>query len=230
MTDRVSVSAGGASAPSEPGGKGRSAPEAAAGGAPAGRVADAVRAFQRGSREERERAFQLVYQTYFRAIQRYFARRGRSPDDALDLTQETFLGIYKGLEAYEHRERFEAWLYRVAQTTYLKWRRRAATAKRSGVEVSRDAMDNPETIASTPGRQLGGLLGKERRHALRAAVEELPEQMRDCLTLRLYHDLAYREIAVVKKISIETVKAHLFRARKRLQERLTDFVWGDSDV
>ena len=60
-------------------------------------------------------------------------------------------------------------------------------------------MENPETIGSTPGRQLGGVLAKERRKALRAAVEELPEQMRDCLTLRLFHDLAYREIAVVKK-------------------------------
>lgn len=228
MTDRapVSVGGGGARAPHEPG---LAAGEAAAGGAP-GRIAEAVRRFQEGSGAERERAFQLLYQTYFRAIQRYFARRGLSPDDGLDLTQDTFLGIYKGLETYEHRERFEAWLYRVAQTTYLKWRRRAATAKRSGVEISRDAMDHPETIASTPGRQLGGLLGEERRKALRAAVEELPEQMRDCLTLRLYHDLAYREIALVKKLSIETVKAHLFRARKRLQERLSDFVFGESDV
>lgn len=214
MTERVAVPAGEADAP---------------GGTPA-RVAEAIRRFQEGRGEERERAFRLLYETYFRAIQRFFARRGLSPDDSLDLTQETFLGIYKGLETYEHRQRFEAWLFRVAQTTFLKWRRRAATVKRSGVEISRDAMDNPESIASSPGRQLGGLLDRERRNALRAAVDELPEQQRDCLTLRLYHDLAYREIAVVKKISIETVKAHLFRARKRLEERLSDFRFGDSDV
>lgn len=220
MTERVSVPVGDAQAP---GG-------AAGGVAATERIAEAVHRFREGSAEERERAFRFLYETYFRAIQRYFARRGLSPDDSLDLTQETFLGIYKGLETYEDRQRFEAWLYRVAKTTYLKWRRRAATAKRSGVEISRDAMDQPETIASTPGRQLGGVLSKERKKALRGAVEELPEQMRDCLTLRLYHDLAYREIAVVKKISIETVKAHLFRARKRLQELLTDFALEDSDV
>lgn len=228
MTEQAFVPAGDAQAPGGAGGPGV-AGERAAEEAPT-RIAQAVRRFQEGSGAERERAFQLLYETYFRAIQRYFARRGLSADDGLDLTQETFLGIYKGLETYEHRQRFEAWLYRVAQTTYLKWRRRAATAKRSGVEISRDAMDNPETIASSPGRQLGRILDKERLKALRAAVEDLPEQMRDCLTLRLYHDLAYREIAVVKKISIETVKAHLFRARKRLQERLSDFVFGESDV
>jgi RNA polymerase sigma-70 factor, ECF subfamily len=200
-----------------------------AGGTPP-RVSEAVRLFQDGGEAERERAFQLLYETYFRAVQRFFSRRGASPDDALDLTQETLVGIYKGLETYEHRERFEAWMFRVATTTWLKWRRRAATAKRSGIEISRDAMDTPEGLTSVPGRQLGGLIDRERRKALRTAVEELPEQMRDCLTLRLYHDLAYREIAVVKKISIETVKAHLFRARKRLQELLTDFEFGDTDV
>lgn len=216
MAERVAVSKGDAGASGS-----ESAPS---------RVAAAVRAFQEGGAEEREAAFRFLYDTYFRALERYFGRRGLSPDDRLDLTQETFLGIYKALEGYEHRERFEAWLYRVAETTFLKWRRRAATVKRSGVEISRDAMENPETIASTPGRQLGRVLDRERRKALRAAVEELPEQQRDCLTLRLYHDLAYREIAVVKKVSIETVKAHLFRARKRLEERLSGFAWGDTDV
>lgn len=205
------------------------------GGSPGGvaapeRVAATIRAFQEGGGEERDQAFRLLYETYFRAVQGYFARRGLSPDDRLDLTQETFLGIYKALETYEHRQRFEAWLFRVAETTFLKWRRRAATAKRSGIEISRDAMDNPGTIASEPGRQLGQVLAEERRNALRAAVEELPRGMRDCLTLRLYHDLAYRDIAVVQKISIETVKAHLFRARKRLQELLGDFTVGESDV
>ncbi len=192
------------------------------------RIAEAIRRFQGG--RDREVAFRLIYETYFPALQRFFSRRGLSADDTLDLTQETFLGIYKGLETYEHRERFAAWLYRVATTTYLKWRRRAATGKRSGVEISRDAMDQPEAIASTPGLQLGTLVAEERSRELRAAVAELPEQMRECLTLRLYHDLAYREIALVKKISVETVKAHLFRARKKLQERLADFVFGDSDV
>jgi RNA polymerase sigma-70 factor (ECF subfamily) len=60
-------------------------------------------------------------------------------------------------------------------------------------------------------------------------VAELPEQMRDCLTLRLYHQLSYQEIATLKRISVETVKAHLFRARKKLQERLADFTLDDPE-
>jgi RNA polymerase sigma-70 factor, ECF subfamily len=188
-------------------------------------VGQAIRRFQEG--KDRQGAFRFLYETYFRAIERFFARKGLSPEDCLDLTQETFLGIYKGLDGYEHRQQFTAWLYRAATTTWLKRLRSAATAKRAAVEVSHDAMENPDLLLAVPGRQLDGLLDEERWRALRAAVAELPEQMRDCLTLRLYHQLSYGEIAVVKKISVETVKAHLFRARKKLQEKLADFALGD---
>jgi len=191
-------------------------------------VEQAIRRFQEG--HDRQGAFRILYETYFRAIERFFARKGLPPEDCLDLTQETFLGIYRGLDSYENRQRFSAWLYRVATTTFLKRHRTAMTAKRAAVEVSRDGMEHPEATLAVPGRQLDSLLDEERWRALRAAVAELPEQMRDCLTLRLYHQLSYNEIAVVKKISIETVKAHLFRARKKLQEKLADFALGDLEV
>ena len=185
----------------------------------------AIQRFQDGS--DRQGAFRFLYETYFRAIERFFARKGLLPEDCLDLTQETFLGIYKGLDRYDHRQQFTAWLYRVATTTYLKRLRTAATGKRAAVEVSRDAMDDPDAASAVPGGQLTGLLDEERGRALRSAVAELPEQMRDCLTMRLYHQLSYDEIATVKKISIETVKAHLFRARQKLREKLAGFALGD---
>lgn len=188
-------------------------------------IEQAVRRFQEG--RDRPGAFRFLYETYFRAIERFFARKGLSPEDCLDLTQETFLGIYKGLDGYEHRQRFSAWLYRAATTIHLKRLRTAATVKRAALEVSRDGMENPEATLAVPGRQLDGLLDEERWRALRSAIAELPDQMRECLTLRLYQQLSYSEIATVKRISVETVKAHLFRARKKLQEKLTDFNLGD---
>ena len=188
-------------------------------------VEQAVRRFQDGT--DREGAFRFLYETYFPAIQRFFARKGLPPEDCLDLTQETFLGIYKGLDSYEHRQRFSAWLYRVATNTWLKRYRTDEAIKRKMEEVSRDGMENPEATLAVPGRQLDDLLDEERARALRTAVAELPEQMRDCLTLRLYQGLPYSEIATIKRISVETVKAHLFRARKKLQEQLAGFSLDD---
>ncbi len=215
MTDEVADSAAAAGV--------RERPEDATAGPDL--IDQAIRRFQEG--KDRSGAFRFLYETYFRAIERFFARKGLPPEDCLDLTQETFLGIYKGLDGYEHRQRFTAWLYRAATTIYLKRLRAAAAAKRAVVEVSRDGMENPEPTLAVPGRQLDGLLDEERWQALRSAVAELPDQMRECLTLRLYHQLSYSEIATVKRISVETVKAHLFRARKKLQDKLAGFALGD---
>src|SRR5947199_2579738 len=120
----------------------------------------AIRRFQDGS--DRQGSFRFLYETYFHAIERFFARKGLPPEDCLDLTQETFLGIYKGLDGYEHRQQFTAWLYRVATTTHLKRLRAAATMKRAVVEVSRDGMEHPEATLAVPGPQLDSLLGEER--------------------------------------------------------------------
>ena len=141
-------------------------------------VDQAIRRFQGGS--DRPGSFRFLYETYFRAIERFFARKGLPPEDCLDLTQETFLGIYKGLDGYEHRQQFAAWLYRVATTVYLKRLRTAATAKRAAVEVSRDG----KTVSSvSPGRRIFSATKLRNGHVICAhgnnAVTELDASGRE---------------------------------------------------
>ena len=184
-------------------------------------VEAAVAAIQDG--EAFEANFRIVFESYYRPLQRFFAKKGFAAEDAQDLTQETLLGIYRGVRRFRHEARFETWLYRVATTTYLKRLRSGSTAKRSGIETSYDegAVEAP-TIAA-PERQLDTVLDEEKREAMREAIEELPEKMRKCLTLRVYQDLSYREIAVVMKLKVNTVKAHLFQAREKLRGKLGAF-------
>jgi RNA polymerase sigma-70 factor (ECF subfamily) len=191
-------------------------------------IESAVRRFQEG--RGNEDAFRLLYETYFQSLRRFFARKGLPPQDCLDLTQETFLGIYRGLDGYEDRQRFAAWLYRIATTTFLKWRRAGATAKRAALEIPLDVTTDAEPTLMASSEQLESLLDEERQQQMLRAIAELPEQMRDCLTLRFCHQLSYREIAVVKRLSIDAVKANLFRARKRLEAELTDFSLGDPEI
>lgn len=181
------------------------------------RIHDAIADYQAG--RDSERAFQVVFDAYYGPIRRFFGRKGFSPQDSLDLTQETFVGIAKGLKTYRREARLETWLFTIATTTFLKRLRTRATAKRRGQEVEPDDVGADPALA-VRGDQLDRVLDVEYRRALRRAVRELPEQMRQCLTLRIYQDLKYREIAAIMQLSIETVKVHLFQARKRLRERL----------
>lgn len=69
---------------------------------------------------------------------------------------------------------------------------------------------------------LHDMLEEERSRLLRNALEELPPQMRRCVQLRV-QDLRYREIAEILKVSIDTVKAHLYQARQLLKAKLGDY-------
>ncbi len=183
-------------------------------------ITRAIEAMQAG--KDPEASFRVLFERYFHPLQRFFSRKGFGPDDGLDLTQETLLGIYKGVREFRHEARFETWLFRVATTTYLKRLRTGSAAKRSGVETSLDEMPAAHEPPAPANDQLEGVLDDERRQAMRAAIEELPEKMRQCLILRIYHERSYREIATVMNLKINTVKAHLFQAKDKLRDKLKD--------
>ncbi len=181
-------------------------------------IVRAVAALQSGV--DTESSFRLLFESFYHPLQRFFARKGFAREDALDLTQETLLGIYKGVREFRREARFETWLFRVATTTYLKRLRTGSAAKRSGIETSLDDVTAAQEPPAPAGDQLESVLDDEQRQAMRQAIEELPEKMRKCLTLRIYHELSYREIATVMKLKINTVKAHLFQAKEKLRDKL----------
>lgn len=176
-----------------------------------------------------EDLFRRLFEIYYTPLCRFFGRRGFSPEDAVELTQETFLGIYTGIGSFRGEAGFETWMWKIANNACRKRHRWRSAEKRAGEEVPLDGAE--EIAAGAPGTFPGGsapgpgeaALDRERSRVLRDAIERLPEQMRKCLMLRVYQDLKYREIAVVLRLSLETVKAHLFQARKRLQEELGDY-------
>ncbi len=185
------------------------------------RIERAIADFQRGI--ERERNFRFLFEIFYDPTRHFLARRVSSHEDCLDLTQETFLRVYRGLEGYRGEAQFGTWVFRIAFNTYLKWLRRARADDKGpeavkGAEELEAAWDDDQMVAvSSAGSPLDDVLQNERRMVLRRAIEELPEQMRRCTELRIYHDLSYREIAAVMRRSIETVKVHLFQARKKLK-------------
>ena len=208
----------------------RNGPVAASGGRHrrAELVEQAVRDFQAG--RDREASFRFLYRSYYRPLLRFFADQGLAPEDCQDLTQETFFGVYRGLKTYRHQMRFGSWIYRLATNAFRKRLRAAGAVKRSAREVSLDAEPAARSAPDDAPDQLAEVIHDEKRQAMRRAIRELPEQMRECLTLRLRHELSYREIALVMKITVDTVKTHLFQARRRLRDKLADHAWRKLDV
>ncbi len=191
------------------------------------RVETILRELQAGAPSEDR--FRCLFEIYYGPLRGFFARRGFPPEDCQELTQETFIGIYTGIGSFRGDAGFETWMWKIANNAWRKRRRWWSADKRAAEEVPLEEIEEmnaasqtavAEDAAPNPGQ---AALDHERSRLLREAIERLPEQMRKCLMLRVYQDLKYREIAVVVRLSIETVKAHLFAARRRLQQELGDY-------
>lgn len=179
----------------------------------------------------REDNFQVLFRRFWPAVNRFFARLGVSVEECRDLAQETFLGVYSGIGSYRGEARFESWLFTIATNVYRKRARRRSAGKRAGQELSlEEAVSAPngptaDRLADPSPTRLSpeeSLLRNERTRRVLGAVDALPERMRECLILRVLQDLTYEEIAVAMRLSSQTVRSHLFQARRRLKEHLSE--------
>lgn len=179
----------------------------------------------------REEGFRLLFDRFYGPLFRFFEHRGFSTEECQDLIQETFLRVYRGIEAFRGESRWEHWLFRIAANAANNAWRQSAAAKRAGRTVSWEEEDAGEPSLTSAGGSPHGaetptplrrLLDKERQEQLSQAVAGLPPQMRRCVRLRMFQDLDNDEIAEALQISPSTVKVQLFKARRRLQTELED--------
>jgi RNA polymerase sigma-70 factor (ECF subfamily) len=181
---------------------------------------------------DREENFCRLFERYYHRVHRFFLTRGFLADECDDLTQETFFCIYTGLETFRREAQFEAWLFQIAANMYRQSLRRQSAAKRGGTRAAwESANDLPEAafgedeldaVWSGPG-PLDEVLAEERRRVLCEAIEELPEPMRQCMALRVYQELSYREIAGMMEISVGTVKSYMIQAQQQLKVKLAEY-------
>lgn len=160
------------------------------------------------------------YEKYVYALCR---RLTGSRDDALDLTQETFIRAFRHLDRFQPGRPFKPWLRQVAVRLCLNRQR----DKRAGQGHADLSLEQPlgehlvlaDTLASgdDPAREVEW---RDLSVRLWQAVERLPPPYRLVVTLRHQEGMSYQEIADAAGLPVGTVKTYLFRARSRLKEEL----------
>ncbi len=143
-------------------------------------------------------------------------------DDALDLAQETFVRVYRARERYLPEKRFTTWLYTIAANlarNHLRWRARhpAISLDAPGSEGGTGWADRLPAAGEAPD---GALEHQERVAAVRAAVRQLPDDLREALVLCEWEDLTMAEAAEVLRTTPKAVDSRLYRARQQLRGKL----------
>jgi RNA polymerase sigma-70 factor (ECF subfamily) len=139
----------------------------------------------------------------------------RNEADSDDFVQDVFIKAYTHLSSFRFNSLFSTWLMRIAYNTALNSvnrRKEYLPLADEGILVSEE--DTPEE------RQIR-LATKD---AIREAMNELPEKYAVCLDMYFSYDIPYQEISEITGFPVNTIKSHIFRAKKLLREKLRSLI------
>lgn len=170
-------------------------------------------------------AYELLVIKYQRRIQRLIGRMVRDVDLVEDIAQETFIRAYRALHQFRGDAQFYTWLYRIAVNTAKKFLlelKRDPTVSENAFKSDDDNDEtswagNEPTTDETPESVLAA---KEIASAVNAALEALPDDLRQALTLREIEGLSYEDISELMNCPIGTVRSRIFRAREAISEKV----------
>ncbi len=156
----------------------------------------------------------MVYQLSFHLL--------GDKEEALDLSQDVFLTVFRMLDRFRGQSALRTWIYRIvvnqARNRQRWWRRRYKSA-----QVSLDALVSEHGELPSPGDECGPeklLRQKEQADRVWRGLRELPFDQRTALILREIDGLSYDEIAFSLDVAVGTVKSRLARARQLLRAEL----------
>ncbi|QEA12181.1 RNA polymerase sigma factor RpoE [Comamonas flocculans] len=173
-----------------------------------------------------QRAYELLVIKYQRRIERLIGRMVRDVDLVQDIAQETFLRAYRALHQFRGDAQFYTWLYRIAVNTAKKTLmdlKRDPLITESALRKAADEDDETSVFARelTTGETPETVLAaQEVAQAVNAALEALPAELRQAVTLREIEGLSYEEIAQAMACPIGTVRSRIFRAREAISAKV----------
>jgi len=165
-----------------------------------------VAEYLRGERQ----ALDLLIKRYLAVIYNYALGFVKDRDAAEDLTQETFVKVWKKIKKYNNQYKFKNWLYAVAKNTALDYLRKNKAVNFSALDGEDGWLFEESIKDNSPAPDAG--LAALAAAAVKAAVDKLPEKYRHAVSLRYRDGYKFREIAARLKESIETVKSRNRRA------------------
>jgi RNA polymerase sigma-70 factor (ECF subfamily) len=168
-------------------------------------------------------AFEGLLRRYRAPLFTFLLRMLGNREKAEDLAQETFLRIVKGAQAWEHRARFQTWLFTIARNLCVDRARRDRFRRTDSLDAQ-GPDDEPALVDSVPGREIDPARGAESarlRPLLLKALLSIPQEQREVFVLREQAGIPFREIAEILGVNENTAKSRMRYALEGLRKALT---------
>jgi len=149
-------------------------------------------------------SFNILVHQWEKPIYNFILRMMGDRDEAMDLCQDCFMKAYRELRTLKDRDRFASWLYRIAHNACLSKIRK--NYGKTWVELDPDARPSHTPI--------------ENQLAVHKALQQLPEEQREVVVLKVFHSLKFDEIAAIQGAPVSTVKSRLYMGFEKLRSIL----------
>lgn len=192
-----------------------------------GQAGPSDEALVRSACKGRLEAFEALVARYQRRATALAYRLLNDRDEAMEIVQDAFLKAYEKLASLSQPERFGAWLLRIVGNLALNRRRSRALRKMASLDTqTQDGEDrfgaghaDPRAVSPLQAASAGDL-----QRLIEQALAGLPEMQRQALVLFSIQQVPQKDVAEILGCSVEAVKWHVFTARKKLKDKLKDYL------
>lgn len=181
---------------------------------------------QNGDRE----AFRMLVDRYQRKAYSVAFSMVRNADDAMDITQEAFLKVYKSLDGFQHSSGFYTWLYRIVVNLCIDHLRKSGRFQNVDYDdkLKHDDDDGGDVHDVIPNRLDGNpdkvIARKELAAQMEKALSSLSPDHRTAILLREVEGMSYEEMAEAMSVPKGTIMSRLHHARRNMQKFLSEYV------
>lgn len=170
-----------------------------------------------------ERAYRRLVERYRRPVYSLALRMLRQAEDAEDVTQETFVRVFRALERYDPNRPFSTWLFTIAARLCVDQIRRRRMKTMPLVRTEAGSEEERTIDLEDPGpRPDDDTERREGEARVQSLIDQLPPHYKIVVVLRHQQDLSYEEIAGALGLPLGTVKARIHRARALLKRHIED--------
>ena len=167
------------------------------------------------------RAFDALMLRYQPRIFKIVARFVKDPSESLDVCQEVFIKVYRGLDKFRADSSFYTWIYRISVNTAKNFRLSRTQALQGidieNIDMNRLIMRNSLKEFGTPERLM---MRDEMAGIVYQTINNMPEELRTAIKLREIEGLSYEKISDVMHCPLGTVRSRIFRARSVLEKHV----------
>jgi len=172
-----------------------------------------------------KKAFDTLVLKYQQRVIQLVSRYVHNPSDALDITQEAFIKAYRAIPNFRGESAFYTWLYRIAVNTaknHLVSKARRSANKEVEPELAEQF--EVDSLLKDPDSPEHLVLTEEIRQTIVKALDKLPQELKQAITLRELEGLNYQEIAEKMDCPVGTVRSRIFRAREAIDKAIEPLI------